>query len=246
MNELDEYTSRMSIVPIDRRGNRCLGILLAAGRGERFRASSGHGEADKLLSVLPDGRTVAQASAQALRQVFPEVVAVVRPGAPALARTLRSAGCVVLEAADAARGMGASLACAARELMRTGGGAGAAMDGHSGAGEQADDARVTAAGTAQDAPAPHGCVVALADMPWIMSDTLLALRDAALSHRIAAPVYGGRRGHPVAFAWDLLPELAALDGDEGARALLRRHGVYEMPCADPGVLRDVDTIDDLP
>ncbi|WP_235610778.1 nucleotidyltransferase family protein [Bordetella sp. H567] len=204
-----------------------MGILLAAGRGERFRASAGHAEADKLLSVLPDGRTVAQASAGALRQALPAVIAVVRAGTPVLRQVLESSGCVLLETADAARGMGASLACAAREVMR-------AWDG----------ARWTPGGVAM--PPPRGCLVALADMPWVTQETLRAVQEAARTRRIAAPVHDGRRGHPVAFAWDLLPELAALDGDEGARALLKRHGVYELPCADPGVLRDIDTVQDLP
>ncbi|HTJ98419.1 MAG TPA: nucleotidyltransferase family protein [Bordetella sp.] len=218
----------MCIVPIDRLGNEFVCVLLAAGRGERFRASAGREDADKLMSALPDGRAVAAASAAALLRALPAVVAVVRPGTPALHQVLRSAGCVVLETADAARGMGASLAHAARELMRA----------H-------EDTRLSAGSRSADAAAPRGCLVALADMPWVTPATLLAVRDAARVHRIAAPVYGGRRGHPVAFAWDLLPELAALDGDEGARALLKRHGVYEVQCTDPGVLRDVDTVGDL-
>jgi molybdenum cofactor cytidylyltransferase len=218
----------MSVVPIDLLGNRFVGVLLAAGRGERFRASAGREDADKLLSVLPDGRAVAAASAAALRRAVPVVVAVVRPGTPALHQVLRSAGCVVLETSDAARGMGASLAYAARELVRA----------H-------DDTRLSAESRSADVAAPRGCLVALADMPWVTPATLLAVQDAALVHRIAAPVYDGRRGHPVAFAWDLLSELAALDGDEGARALLKRHGVHQVPCTDPGVLRDVDTVDDL-
>lgn len=221
---MDEYTARMSIVPIDGLGNRFVGILLAAGRGERFRASAGRADADKLLSVLPDGRVVAQAAAATLCAALPAVVAVVRPGTPALREALRACGCAVLESAEAARGMGASLASAARALMRA----------------QA----ASMAGAA--APPPQACLVALADMPWLMPDTLRAVQEAARTHRIAAPVHAGRRGHPVAFAWELLPELAALDGDEGARALLKRHGVHEVPCADPGVLRDVDTVADLP
>jgi molybdenum cofactor cytidylyltransferase len=208
----------MSIVPIDHLGNRFIGVLLAGGRGERFRASAQRQDADKLLSALPDGRMVAAASARAMQQVLPLVVAVVRPGALRLQQVLQEAGCVVLEAPDAGRGMGASLAHAARELAR------ARADG---------------------AHSPRGCMVALADMPWVAATTLLAVEQAARTHRIAAPVYGGRRGHPVAFGWDLLPELAALDGDEGARALLKRHGVHEVPCDDPGVLRDVDTVQDL-
>ncbi|ANN71652.1 NTP transferase domain-containing protein [Bordetella bronchialis] len=209
----------MSIVPIERLGNRFVGILLAAGRGERFRASARRPDADKLLSPLPDGRAVAAASACTLLQTLPFALAVVRPGAPALREALQASGCAVLETAAATRGMGASLAQAAQALLSAHGGTG---------------------------DAPRGCLVALADMPWVMPATMLAVQRAAETHRIAAPAYQGRRGHPVAFAWDLLPELAALDGDEGARALLKRHGVHEIACADPGVLRDVDTVDDLP
>jgi molybdenum cofactor cytidylyltransferase len=208
----------MSIVPIEQLGNRFIGVLLAGGRGERFRASAQCAQADKLLSVLPDGRQVAVAAALAMRQAVPVVVAVVRPGTDTLSDALRQAGCVVLETADAARGMGASLACAARGLMRAGAGTHAL---------------------------PLGCIVALADMPWVAPATFASVQQAAPGHRISAAAYRGRRGHPVVFAWDLLPELAALDGDEGARVLLRRHGVWQVPCDDPGVLRDVDTIADL-
>jgi molybdenum cofactor cytidylyltransferase len=205
--------------------NRCVGILLAAGRGERFRASAGRAQAEKLLAPLPDGRAVAVASADVLLRTVPLVLAVTRPDTPALQRLLAERGCLVVETADAARGMGASLAHAARELM----------------------ARVAAAASGDAAARPPlGCLVALADMPWVTDATVLAVREAVRGHRIAAPVHEGRRGHPVAFGWTLMPELAGLDGDEGARALLKRHGVHEVPCADPGVLRDIDTVDDLP
>jgi molybdenum cofactor cytidylyltransferase len=214
----------MRIVPIGKLRNHFIGVLLAGGRGERFRASAGRDDADKLLAVLPDGRRVAVASAQAMLQALPAVIAVVRPGSPALRQALHEAGCIVLETADAGRGMGASLARAARELA----GAGASH-----------------AAQATGAELPRGCLVGLADMPWIGQGTLQAVQRAGLEHRIAAPTYGGRRGHPVAFAWDLLPELAALDGDEGARGLLKRYGAHEVPCDDPGVLRDVDTLGDL-
>jgi molybdenum cofactor cytidylyltransferase len=220
----------MSIVPISHLRNRFIGVLLAGGRGERFRASAQCAEADKLLAVLPDGRRVAAAAAAAMRHVLPAVVAVVRPGSDALRTTLQDAGCIVLETGAAARGMGASLAYAARALARAHADACAHETGEGHAGAKAP---------------PLGCLVALADMPWVMPATFESVRQAALVHRIAAATHGGRRGHPVAFAWDLLPELADLDGDEGARSLLRRHGVYEVPCDDPGVLRDVDTVDDL-
>lgn len=206
----------MSIVLKRDSRNGFVGLLLAAGAGARFRASAGHAEADKLLARLADGRVVSAASAAALHAASTMVVAVLRPGAAALRATLEEAGCVAVEAEDAACGMGASLAAGARFLMRC---------------KEAEGARA--------------CLVALGDMPWIRPSTMMAVCDAAQTHRIAAPVYQGRRGHPVAFAWDLLPELAALDGDTGARALLARHGVCDVPCDDPGVLRDVDTVSDL-
>ncbi|ARP81149.1 hypothetical protein CAL12_10045 [Bordetella genomosp. 8] len=219
----------MSPLSIDRRlagalENRFVGILLAAGRGERFRASTGLAQAEKLLAALPDGRPVAAASADILLRTVPLVLAVTRPDTPALQQALAERGCLVVETADAARGMGASLAYASQALMA---GIAAATHGQPGC------------------RAPLGCLVALGDMPWVTDATVLAVQDAARGHRIAAPVHAGRRGHPVAFAWALMPELAALDGDEGARALLKRHGVHEVTCEDPGVLRDIDTVDDL-
>ncbi|MEP7276265.1 MAG: nucleotidyltransferase family protein [Betaproteobacteria bacterium] len=100
-------------------------------------------------------------------------------------------------------------------------------------------------GAARDA---DGCVVALADMPWIRPATILAVA-AALSAgaEIAAPVHSGRRGHPVGFLRRHFAALAALRGDEGARAIVEAHS--DALCAidvdDPAVLRDVDRPADL-
>jgi len=197
-----------------------VGILLAGGEGTRFRASAGDEHADKLLASLPDGRPVVLAAATALREVAAHVLIVLRPGRPALREALvKLPGCELIETMDAARGMGASLAAAARHLLARHG----------------DDSAVP----------PHGVLVALGDMPWIAPDTLRAVCAAGLAHPVVAPAYEGRRGHPVAFAWHLLPELARLDGDTGARDLLQRHGVHMLPCDDAGVLRDVDTVADL-
>ena len=93
-----------------------------------------------------------------------------------------------------------------------------------------------------------GWVVALADMPRIRSDTvksvITALQQGAL---IAAPVHKGERGHPVGFGAALRDELLALDGDQGARAVVERHrdSVQLIECDDPGVLFDVDRKSDL-
>jgi len=93
-----------------------------------------------------------------------------------------------------------------------------------------------------------GVFVLLGDMPRlphaVMDDLARAVRAGASA---AAPVFKGERGHPVLFGAGLLPQLATLSGDEGARAILRglgdRLALIEAP--DDGVLFDVDTPGDL-
>jgi len=86
---------------------RIVGVLLAAGRGERF----GGG---KLLVPLPAGPNagvaLGVAACRNLRAAVGEVIAVVRPGAPSLAASLVREGARVVVAANADDGMGASLA----------------------------------------------------------------------------------------------------------------------------------------
>lgn len=93
-----------------------------------------------------------------------------------------------------------------------------------------------------------GWVVALADMPRIAPDTIravaAALKDGAT---LAAPRYDGERGHPVGFSAALSGELLALDGDQGARALLEKHraALRLIDCTDPGVRYDIDRKSDM-
>jgi molybdenum cofactor cytidylyltransferase len=93
-----------------------------------------------------------------------------------------------------------------------------------------------------------GWIVALADMPWIASSTILAVAQA-LEHGddLAAPYYQGRRGHPVGFARRHYAALAALGGDFGARAVVEgaRDRLVPIDVTDPGVVRDVDRPGDL-
>lgn len=91
-----------------------------------------------------------------------------------------------------------------------------------------------------------GWVVALADMPYLLPATIRTVADAiAAGSAVVAPRYAGERGHPVGFAKRFAHELMSLTGDEGARQLLRREDVELINCADPGVLRDIDTPKDL-
>jgi len=205
-----------------RRHDIC-GLLLAAGSGTRFHASAAaqpqwRDVPGKLLAPLPGSDLlVAQASARALTQVLARVIAVVPPNAAPLATVLQDAGCEILMNPHAHRGMGASLALGARTVQSY----------------------------ARQDPRLCGCLVALADMPWIRPDTLRALCDASASPAAVAPFYQGRRGHPVRFGLHWLDRLASLQGDVGASALLQQTPPSALPCDDPGVLRDVDTVADL-
>ena len=91
-------------------------------------------------------------------------------------------------------------------------------------------------------------VVALADMPFIRSETITQVADAIeRPTTLAAPVFRGRRGHPVGFGRAYFERLTQLTGDEGARSILRDHAeqVRWLACEDPGILKDIDTPADL-
>lgn len=93
-----------------------------------------------------------------------------------------------------------------------------------------------------------GFVVALADMPFIRSSTIAAVRDALVAGApLVAPYFRARRGHPVGIGANFRSELEALRGDEGARQLVAANeaSLVKIPVGDPGVLRDIDTPQDL-
>jgi molybdenum cofactor cytidylyltransferase len=101
---------------------------------------------------------------------------------------------------------------------------------------------VRAAGRAQ------GYLVALADMPFIRTTTIAAVRDAlAAGAPLVAPYFHSRRGHPVAISGAYYEALIALKGDEGARRLVQENAarLVKIPVGDPGVIRDIDTPQDL-
>ncbi len=82
------------------------GILLAAGRGNRFGA-------DKLMQPLTEGRSVALAAADTLINALPGSIAVCRPEQSRLIEQLLEIGFRVETCEQADRGMGFTLATAA-------------------------------------------------------------------------------------------------------------------------------------
>jgi molybdenum cofactor cytidylyltransferase len=89
--------------------------------------------------------------------------------------------------------------------------------------------------------------VLLGDMPWVQPDTCFRLIAAAGAARIVQPRHNGHAGHPVLFGRAFWSALCELDGDEGARGLIRRHPAqYQtVDVDDPGILLDVDCPADL-
>ena len=75
-------------------------------------------------------------------------------------------------------------------------------------------------------PGTRAALVVLADQPGLST----GLIDRLVAHYLGtgaaavAPVYRGRRGHPVLFDRSLFPEILRLEGDQGARPILNRPG----------------------
>ena len=86
-----------------------------------------------------------------------------------------------------------------------------------------------------------GWLILPADLPLIQPATLRAVAHALTDHTVVQAVYQGQRGHPVGFAATCGPELMALSGDQGARAVLQAHAPYALPVDDAGCIHDVDT-----
>lgn len=92
-------------------------------------------------------------------------------------------------------------------------------------------------------------MVVLTDMPEVRASDLhliLTLGQQAPDAILRAAGADGTPGHPVLFPADLLPELAALTGDTGARDVLKRHGarVHLVPLEGSRALVDLDTPED--
>lgn len=193
-----------------------VGLLLASGFGRRFDAG---GRRNKLLARLPDGQTLVAASARTLCSVLEHVAVVVPSRGTLLEAALCDLPVRVIRNTRAREGIGASIAVGIAAL-RT------------------------------EFPKARGWLVALGDMPFIAPHTIGAVADALLladagERRIVAPFYNDRRGHPVGFTSGFGDDLAALQGDVGASGLLRTHPIDPVACDDPGILRDIDTQEDL-
>jgi molybdenum cofactor cytidylyltransferase len=106
------------------------------------------------------------------------------------------------------------------------------------------------AGIAAVPPECEGAVVLLGDMPRVTApliEKVVKAFDAGDERAICVATARGERGHPVLWGRQFFPELEALDGDTGARAVMSRHPdlVCEVEADDDAPLADIDTPDAL-
>jgi CTP:molybdopterin cytidylyltransferase MocA len=99
-----------------------------------------------------------------------------------------------------------------------------------------------------DAPLTEGVIVTLVDVPLVRAETVAQLVAAWRRTRapIVRPRIGDRHGHPVVFDRAVFDRLRATPVERGARAVLDAvaGAIVEVPTADTGVMRDVDTPDE--
>jgi molybdenum cofactor cytidylyltransferase len=92
-------------------------------------------------------------------------------------------------------------------------------------------------------------LVVLADQPLVKPATLNRLISDYLEHKsqILIPLYRGFRGNPVLLDRSVFPEIAALHGDTGGRAIFGDHldNIRKIEVNDAGVLLDADRPQDL-
>ena len=92
-----------------------------------------------------------------------------------------------------------------------------------------------------------GCLVCLGDMPFIETSTYRRIADNITADSIVTPTFNSKMGNPAAFGKNFFTDLGALTGDTGGRKLtsIYPQAVRELQVSDPGILQDIDTLEEL-
>lgn len=90
----------------------------------------------------------------------------------------------------------------------------------------------------------QAALIVLADQPFVRPatlDQLIAIHRRSRA-QIVIPTYRGFRGNPVLLDRSVFPEVMALGGDIGCRAIFGDHpqGILKVPVDDVGILLDID------
>jgi molybdenum cofactor cytidylyltransferase len=94
-------------------------------------------------------------------------------------------------------------------------------------------------------PEVHAVCIGLADQPLMGTGAWTRVAGAPPDAPLVAATYAGVRGNPVRLGRPVWADARALEGDEGARVLLRRGPTLEVDCTGTGDATDVDTPEDL-
>jgi CTP:molybdopterin cytidylyltransferase MocA len=98
-------------------------------------------------------------------------------------------------------------------------------------------------------PLTQAALIVLADQPLVRPRTLDQIIDQyqQSSAQIVVPIYQGFRGNPVLLDRSVFPEVMALSGDIGCRAIFGNHvdGIVKVAVDDIGILLDIDSKDDF-
>lgn len=166
--------------------------------------------ADKLMEPVGGAPLLRRAAEALLASAVDELIVVLRPGDEDRRAALSGLGLRIVENPAAAEGMGASIR----------------------------------AGMAALAPEAEAALIALADMPEIGAkavDALVAAYDSAEGREIVrAASATGEPGNPVLFGRRFFEPLRALEGDEGARAILAAHADLVRMVRLPGDAARID------
>ncbi len=176
---------------------------------------------DKRKMRLPSGDSVIEASIRNAVAALDQILVVLRHGDQAyveeLSASIDSPKVTFFRAPDSALGMAHSLANAVHEVRDW-----------------------------------DAAVVLLADMPYLKPETIQTIVAAYEKHKenepIIYPEIDGETGHPVLFPKVYFGEIEKLVGDRGARPVIEEHEnkVISVVVDDPGVIKDIDTPQDLP
>lgn len=98
----------------------------------------------------------------------------------------------------------------------------------------------------------YGAMFLLADQPLLQAKTIDVLASAYVKSQYedspclaTVPLFQEKRGNPVILSDKLFPEIMRVQGDIGARNIIKKMGnmLLEVPVEDSGVAYDVDTPD---